>query len=99
VYFDTKAVLFPSIVVYEVHKKMAREQDGKLASAFLSQIHGFGDRLIPLDLDLAITAAETSLRTGLAITDAIIYGSAREYRAQLITSNGHFANLPRVTWP
>ena len=77
---------------------MAIEQDSKLASAFLSKIHGFGDRLIPLDLDLAITAAETSLKTGLAITDALLYASAHEYRAQLVTSNGHFANLPRVTW-
>jgi len=98
VYFDSKAELFlPSIVVYEVQKKLLREQDSKLDTAFLSQIHGFGDRLIQLDLELAVVAAETSLKTGLAMADAIIYATAAECRAQLITSDGHFANLPRVT--
>lgn len=98
VYFESKApLLLPSIVVYEVHKKMLSERDSRLASAFLSQAHSFGDRLIPLDVHLAISAAETSLETGLPMADAIIYATASQYRAQLVTTDGHFANLPRVT--
>lgn len=98
VYLDSQAVLFlPSIVVYEVHKKISREQGSRIAIDFLSQAFGFGDRLIPLSLNLAISASQTSADTGLAMADAIIYATAHHYRAQLITSDSHFLNLPRVT--
>ncbi len=97
-YLEAQAILLlPSIVVYEVHKKIYREQGSKLATEFLSQAFSFGDRLIPLTLDLAILASQTSSDTGLPMADAIIYATAHHYQAQLITGDAHFANLPRVT--
>jgi toxin FitB len=83
--------------VYEVHKKIYREKGHKLAADFLSQAFSFRDRLIPLTLDLAILASQTSFDTGLPMADAIIYATAQHHQAQLITSDAHFANLPRVT--
>jgi predicted nucleic acid-binding protein len=97
-YLESQAILLlPSIVVYEVHKKVYREQGSRLADDFLSQAFGFGDRLIPLTLELAIMASQTSLETGLPMADAIIYAATHHHRAQLITSDAHFANLPGVT--
>ncbi|MGB7437918.1 MAG: type II toxin-antitoxin system VapC family toxin [Candidatus Acidiferrum sp.] len=98
VYLESQAqLLLPSIVVYEVHKKILREQGSRLATEFLSQAFGFGDRLIPLSLDLAILASQTSLDTGLAMADAIIYATTHHHQAQLVTCDAHFANLSRVT--
>lgn len=97
-YLETQAVLLlPSIVVYEVHKKLSREQGSRLATEFLSQAFSFGDRLIPLTLELAILASQASSENSLSMADAIIYATARHYEAQLISSDGHFANLPKVT--
>lgn len=97
-YLESQAILLlPSIVVYEVHKKICREGGSRLATEFLSQAFGFGDRLIPLTLELAILASQTSTDTGLAMADAIIYAAAHHHEAQLISSDAHFANLPRVT--
>jgi toxin FitB len=97
-YLESQAVLFlPSIVVYEVHKKVYCEQGSRLATDFLSQAFSFGERVIPLTLDLAILASQTSADTGLAMADAIIYATAHHLHAQLITSDAHFANLPKVT--
>jgi predicted nucleic acid-binding protein len=97
-YLESQAILLlPSIVVYEVHKKMCREQGKTLADKFLSQAFSFGDRLIPLSLELAILASQASLETNLPMADAIIYTTAHHHGAQLITSDAHFANLPRVT--
>lgn len=92
-----ETVLLPSIVVYEVHRKLYREHGKSLADVFLSQSFGFNDRLIPLDLDLAILASRISLETGLPMADAIIYAASQHHRAQLVTSDSHFANLPGVT--
>jgi len=90
-------LLLPSIIVYEVHKKLVREQGQHLAEIFLSQAYGFGDRLIDLTLELSILASRTSFETRLPMADAIIYATAQHHRAQLITSDSHFASLPGVT--
>lgn len=97
-YLESQATLIlPSIVVYEVYKKIYREREKGLADEFLSQAFGFDDRLIPLTIDIAILASKTSLQANLAMADAIIYATAQHEDARLITSDAHFATLPRVT--
>ena len=89
-------VLLPSIIVYEVYKKLFREAGKELAEIFLSQAYGFHERLIDLDLELCLLAARTSLEAQLAMADAIIYATAHRHRAKLVTSDAHFSNLPGV---
>ncbi len=89
-------MLLPSIVVFEVHKKVTRERGKNLAEIFLSQAFGFGNRLIPLDLELSILASRISLDYRLPMADAIVYATAQHHKAQLVTSDAHFANLPGV---
>jgi predicted nucleic acid-binding protein len=90
-------LILPAIVVYEVYKKLSREGHKELADIFLSQAFDCHDRLIELDLELAILAARTSLENHLPMADAIIYATARRHLANLITSDAHFASLPGVT--
>lgn len=89
-------LLLPSVIVFEVYKKISREQGKHLVDNFLSLAFGFGDRLIPLDLELSILSARISLEAHLPMADAIIYATAQHYDAQLVTSETHFANLPGV---
>jgi len=90
-------LLLPSIIVYEVYKKLVREQGQHMAEVFLSQAFDFRERLIDLTLELSILASRTSLETRLPMADAIIYATAQHHRAQLITSDSHFTNLSGVT--
>lgn len=92
-----ETLLLPTVVVYEVYKKMYREQSMMLAEKFLSTAFNFQDREIILDVSLAASAAKTSLRSNLPMADAIIYAAAQAHQAQLITSDAHFAGLPGVT--
>jgi predicted nucleic acid-binding protein len=94
---SSETLLLPSIVVYEVYKKLLRESGKGLAELFLSQAFGFRDRLVELGLELSLLAAKTSLETQLPMADAIIYATAHHYGARLLTSDAHFANLPGVT--
>jgi len=91
-------LLLPSIVVFEVYKKVSREHGKNLSEIFLSQAFGFGNRLISLDLELSILASRTSLDYRLPMADAIIYATAQHHKAQLVTSDAHFANLPGVVF-
>jgi predicted nucleic acid-binding protein len=93
-----ETLLLPSVIVFEVYKKVSREHGKTLAEGFLSQAFGFGSRLIALDLELSILAARASLDNRLPMADAIIYATAQRYNAQLVTSDAHFANLPGVVF-
>jgi predicted nucleic acid-binding protein len=94
---NPETLLLPTIVVYEVYKKMLREQSQTLAERFLSNAFDFQEREIPLDVSLAASAARVSLNANLPMADAIIYATAQEHQAQLITSDAHFKGLPGVT--
>jgi predicted nucleic acid-binding protein len=92
-----ESLFLPTIVVYEVYKKLYREQSMILAERFLSTAFNFQEREIILDVSLAASAAKTSLRSNLPMADAIIYATAQARGAQLITSDAHFTGLPGVT--
>jgi predicted nucleic acid-binding protein len=94
---DPENLLLPTVVVYEVYKKLLREQTVMLAEKFLSTAFNFQEREITLDVSLAASAARMSLRTNLPMADAIIYATAQAHQAELITSDAHFTGLPGVT--
>lgn len=94
---NPESVLLPTIVVYEVYKKILREHGSTVAERFLSQSFAFNEREVPLDIPLAALAAKASLDANLPMADAIIYASARAHDAELITSDAHFKGLPGVT--
>jgi predicted nucleic acid-binding protein len=92
-----EALLLPTIIVYEVYKKMLREQRLVLAERFLSTAFSFKELEIVLDVSLAALAARKSLDANLPMADAIIYATAQAHQAELITADAHFAGLPGVT--
>jgi predicted nucleic acid-binding protein len=92
-----ESLFLPTIVVYEVYKKLLRERGDHLAQEFLSDAFGFHERIVPLDIPLAELAARISIETKLAMADAMIYAAAKAHRATLITSDTHFSGLDSVT--
>lgn len=88
-------LLIPTIVIYEVLKKLRGGLGPTISDRFLS--HALRGRVVPLDEHLAIAAAEFSLKHRLAMADAIIYATARNFGAQLITGDAAFAGIPDVT--
>jgi toxin FitB len=94
---NPETLLLPSIVIYEVYKKLLRGHENHLAEQFIFQAFGFYEREIPLSAELAARAAKISVELQLAMADAIIYATAQAHRAQLVSSDAHFTNLPGVT--
>lgn len=97
-FFEKEGALeLPTIIVYEVFKKLLRERGISLAERFFAQVRQLADNTIVLDTDLAVQAARLSSETGLPMADAIIYATAQAVQAELITSDAHFSGLPGVT--
>ncbi len=84
----------PTIVIYEVYKKIKREKEEEKALEVYAQI--MGTKIIPLTEGLAMSAADISLKFGLGMADAIVYATAKTERAKLVTSDEHFKGLEGV---
>lgn len=84
----------PTVVVYEVYKRLKKEKGEQVALEAYAQMTR--SKLVPLDESTALGAADASLRTGLAMADAIVYTTARTYSAELITSDKDLKGLEGV---
>jgi predicted nucleic acid-binding protein len=93
----THSLLVPAIVVYEVHKKLLLTNNKDALRRFIS--HAFRSIQVPLDAELAVAAAKTSVEHRLAMADAIIYATAQMHGAPLVTADPDFRGLPGVIIP
>jgi len=87
--------IVPTIVIFEVFKKIKKEFGEQQAMEKIAYIFE-STKTIDLDKTTAIEAAATSLQTGLAMADAIIKTTADLNKAKIITSDEHFKNLPNT---
>ncbi|HEY4951398.1 MAG TPA: type II toxin-antitoxin system VapC family toxin [Candidatus Acidoferrales bacterium] len=88
------SLVVPTIVIYEVVKKLKLTASETTVHRFLS--HAYRCREMELDSAIAIAAARISIRHRLAMADAIIYATAESAGAQLVTSDTDFRDLPGV---
>ncbi len=95
-YFEREErLLVPTIVLYEVYKKLLSVRGSTAADRFLSA--ALRARVVPIDERVALLAARISLERRLAMADAMIYAAAVENGARVITSDAHFRGLPEAT--
>jgi predicted nucleic acid-binding protein len=88
--------LVPTIVQLELAKWLVREVGEDKAD----QVVAFTQMclVVPLDTKIALAAAEICSKHKLATADAIVYATALEYEADLLTCDAHFGELPGVTF-
>jgi predicted nucleic acid-binding protein len=90
------AWIVPTIVQYELARCLVREVSEEAADETIA----FSNSCVvtPLDTRLAIQAAEIARDRGLAMADSIIYATAMDIGADLLTCDAHFAKLPHVVY-
>jgi len=86
--------LVPTMVQLELSKWLAREVGEDKAD----QVIAFSQlcRIVDLDTEIALAAAEACRVHKLASADAIILATARAHRATLVTCDAHFEGLADV---
>ena len=92
---ENEPVILPTVVLYEVYKKLVRTAGQEIALRFVS--HALRQEIVPLDEHLAIAAADLSLEHNLPMADAMIYATAVSREAELFTCDAHFQRLPFAT--
>lgn len=96
-YLDNLAeVITPTIVLYEVYRKLRRERKEEETLLVVAQI--MKTRIVPLSQEIALSAAEISLKHSLPMADAIVYATAVKEACPVVTSNPHFKGLEDVIY-
>lgn len=93
---DLSQIVTPSIVLYEVYKRLKQGASEEAADAIIAKMSK--TQIVPLDDRLALQAADAGLSLNLAMGDAIIYATAQAHHATIITSDADFKNLPQVVY-
>ena len=91
---DSRRVLISPIIIYEVRKILLLRHGTRAADDFSSQAEQYES--IEIDNSLAQKAVSISISHRLPMADSLIYASALVRKAELITSDAHFKDLPGV---
>lgn len=84
----------PTIVVYEVYKKIKNVRGEREALEAFTQINR--TKIIDLTRILGLKAADISLESGLGMTNSIAVATARAHGAEIVTSDEHLEGLPEA---
>jgi predicted nucleic acid-binding protein len=93
---NTREVLVPTISLFEVFKRVLLERNRDDALEAIAQMQE--GRVIDLDDNLALLAAELSYELKLPLADSIILATARAHNATLWTQDEHFKGLEGVKY-
>jgi predicted nucleic acid-binding protein len=88
--------LVPTIVQFELVRILTRVMSEEVADEAIAS----STRCVIVELDtrLAVSAAECARVHSLAMADAIVYATAVDKGADLLTCDAHFASLPGVVY-
>jgi toxin FitB len=93
---DVDDLLVPTISVYEVFKRVLQqrgEHEALEAAALMMQ-----GRVVDVDLQLAISAARSSVVHQMPMADSIMLATAEAHEATLWTQDADFADVPGVKY-
>ncbi len=86
--------IVPTIVQLELAKWLTRE----IGEDAADQMIAYTQKCVvaPLDTRIALHAVDLHRQYKLATADAVVYATAREFDAELLTCDSHFEDLPGV---
>ncbi|MBI2119136.1 MAG: type II toxin-antitoxin system VapC family toxin [Elusimicrobia bacterium] len=91
---DLKNVVTPTIVLYEVYKKMKRDISEQHALEAVAQM--LKTQVVPVSEEIALSAADISLEYNLAMADSIVYATALEHNCKVMTMDHDFAKCSKA---
>jgi predicted nucleic acid-binding protein len=91
---DEKGTVTPTIIVYEVYKKIKSVRGEEKALEAYAQMSR--TKIVDLTSSLCLEAADISMNLELGIADSIIVATAKAYNAQIVTSDQHLKKTEKV---
>ena len=93
---DAAECIVPTLVQLELAKWFRRERSEEMADYVIA--YTMTCEVLPLDTQLALRAADLCRLHRLTTADSVVYASALESNADLITCDAHFKGLANVMY-
>ena len=93
---EASELIIPTTLQFELYKWAKREKGEVMAIEAIALTEQC--QVIPLTTSLSLTAADIALKHKLSFADAIIYATAQQQDALLITADDHFEHLTDVIY-
>jgi predicted nucleic acid-binding protein len=93
---DTKNLIVPTIVIYEVFKKVSLEFNEDTALEVVAELKQ--GQVIEINETISIYAAKLSIEKKLPMADALIYATGLLNDATVFTQDNHFEGLAGVSY-
>ncbi len=84
-------LLVPTLVMYEVYRQLVKKLEERESLLAVTQMEK--GKVVPLDQEIALHAADLSLKHQLSTADAVIYATALGCGAKLVTLDNDFRRL------
>ena len=91
---DEKGTVTPTVVIYEVYRKIKSVSSEEKALEAYAQMSR--TKIVDLTSSLCLEAADISLNLNLGVADSIIVATAKAYNAQIVTSDEHLKKIDGV---
>jgi len=91
---DEKGTVTPTIVIYEVYRKIKSVRGEEKALEAYAQMSR--TKIVDLTSSICLEAADISIGLNLGMADSIIVATAKAYNAQIVTSDEHLKGIERV---
>jgi predicted nucleic acid-binding protein len=91
---EAEKTVTPTIVLYEVYKRIKSLKGEQKALEAYAQMSG--TRIVELTSVISLKAADISIALNLGMADSIIVATAKEYGAEIVTSDEHLKGVERV---
>jgi len=91
---DEKGTVTPTVVIYEVYRKIKSVRGEEKALEAYAQMSR--TKIVDLTGSLCLEAADISMSLNLGMADSIIVATAKAYNAQIVTSDEHLKNMDKV---
>ena len=91
---SSNEVITPVVILYEVYKKSKQTLNEESALRIVARLQE--TKVVPITPDLAVFAADVSLRHRLPMADALVYATALSEKCSVVTSDPHFEGLEKV---
>lgn len=93
---DTDRLVVPTISLLEVFKRILQQQGEN--AALQAVAHMRQGLVIPLDADIALSAARLGIAHKLPLVDSVMLATARQHDAILLTQDRDFEGLENVRY-
>lgn len=93
---NQKSLIIPTIIMYEVFKKILLETDKRKAHEALA--HMKQGNIVELNEKITLLAASLSIQHKLAMADSIILATAQAHNATIWTQDADFKKIPGVKY-